>query len=82
MSGRNQSVKLNGSLSSMPLSFGVPHGSVLGLPVLILYTHPLSKLISCFKNISHHLYAEDTQIYITITSEKKHIQLFQSFSPV
>ena len=70
MSGRNQSVKANGSLSSpMPLSFGVPQGSVLGPLVFVLYTHPLSKLISSFKNISHNLYADDTQIYITITPE-------------
>ena len=70
MTGRNQSVKINGSLSSpLPLSFGVPQGSVLGPLVFILYTHPLSKLISTFKNISHHLYADDTQIYITITPQ-------------
>ena len=37
--------------------------------VFILYAHPLSQLISSFKNIIHHLYAEDTQIYITITPE-------------
>ena len=56
MSGRNQSVKVNGSLTSpMPLSFGVPQGSVFGPLVVILYTHPLSKLIYSFKNISRAL---------------------------
>ena len=50
-------------------TFGVAQGSVLGPLVSILYTHPLSKLISSFKNISHHLYANNTQIYITITPE-------------
>ena len=70
MSGRNQSVKINSSLSSaMPLSFEVPQCSVVGPLVFIVYTHPLSKLISSFKDINHHLYADDTQIYITITPE-------------
>ena len=70
MSGLNQSVKINGALSSpIPLLFEVLQGSVLGPLVFILYTHPFSKLISRFKNISNHLYAHDTQIYITITPE-------------
>ena len=67
MSGRNQSVQINGSLSSpFPWSFGVPQGSVLDPLVFILYTLPPSNLTSSFKNISHHLYADDTQIYITL----------------
>ena len=37
--------------------------------VFILYTHPLSKFISSFRNINHHLHADYTQIYITITPE-------------
>ena len=78
MSGRNQSVKINGSLSSpMPLSFGVPQGSVLGHFVFILYTHPLSKLIFSFKNINHHLYADDTQIYITITPDNANTAILE-----
>ena len=82
MSGRNQFVEVHGSLSSpMPLSFGVPQGSVLGPMVFILYTHPLSKLISSFKNINHHLYADHTQIYITITPENTTTAI-QSFSLV
>ena len=62
MTGRNPSVKIHGSLSFLlPLSFGVPQGSVVGPLVFILYTRPFSKLIFSFKNISHHW----TQIYIT-----------------
>ena len=66
MSGRNQSVKIDIFLSCpTPLSFRVPQSPL----VFILYTHALCKLISSFKNNNHHLYAEDTKIYITITPE-------------
>ena len=53
----------------MSLSFGLPQGSFICHLDFIFYTHPFSKLISSFKNISNHLYADDTQIYITITPE-------------
>lgn len=70
MSCRSQSVKVNDTISPpLPLQFGVPQGSVLGPLVFILYTYPLSIIISGFKNIQHHLYADDTQIYIAITPE-------------
>ncbi len=70
MSGRSQSVKVNDSISTpKPLWFGVPQGSVLGPLIFIMYTFPLSVIISGFDNINHHLYADDTQIYIAITPD-------------
>ena len=42
---------------------------VLGPLVFIMYTRPLSALISGYANLKHHLYADDTQIYVEITPE-------------
>ena len=65
---RFQSIKVGHSLSKLfSLDFGVPQGSVLGPILFSLYTTPLSQVISSFKNIKYHFYADDTQVYIRLT---------------
>jgi hypothetical protein len=61
-------VNLNGSKSSVfQLSYGVPQGSILGPLLFILYTTPLSIIISKSAT-NHHLYAADTQHYMSFSA--------------
>ena len=47
------------------LDFGVPQGSVLSPRIYYMYTKPVSDIIQRH-GLSHHSYADDTQLYMTM----------------
>ena len=68
LTGRSRRIKLGNCLSSRSdLSFRVPQGSVLGPLFFTLYTTPLSSLVYGHA-IPHHLYAHDSQLYVSFLS--------------
>ena len=48
---------------------GVPHGSVLGPRMYCMFTKPVSDIIQRH-GLSHHSYADDTQLYMTMDHSK------------
>ena len=52
---------------ALPTSCGVPRASVLGPVPFTLYTTLLSSVIQTH-NLDHHLYADDTQIYLALAT--------------
>ena len=68
LTGRCQRCRLGDCLSSKAnLKFGVPQGSVLGPLLFTFHTTPLSSMI-CEHAIPQHLYADDSQLYVSFAS--------------
>ena len=69
LQNRFQRVKVNESMSmATKLPYGVPQGSVLGPLLFTIYILPLSKIIEKH-GIQHHIYADDTQLYVACKPE-------------
>ena len=64
--GRIQHVVIEDSVSvDQELDFRVPQGSMLGLRIYCMYTKHVSDIIQRH-GLSHHSYADDTQLYMTM----------------
>ena len=72
ISNRLQRVHIDGSLSCPQyLHFGVPQGSVLGPFLFCLYTKSINQIITTH-DVSHHMYADDTQVYLELSQSDTH----------
>ena len=75
-------MKINDTLprsQTQPLNHGMLQGLALVHILFTICTAPLSKLIQGFKYITHHLYADDIQIYTRISPKNvsSHLRTLQ-----
>ena len=71
LNDRNQYVRVGDSVSSsVSCHYGVPQGSVLGPLLFTIYTSPVANVIPSFRNVHHAQYADDTQLYIALSSDR------------
>ena len=69
LSGRSAKVKIGSTeSSSKPIEIGVPQGSILGPLLFILYMKDLEKIAALY-DLTIHLYADDSQIYVSFSPE-------------
>ena len=72
ISKRQQRVHIDGSVSCrQDLHFGVPQGSVLGPFLFCLYSTSISQIITT-QDVSHHMYADDTHVYLELSQSDTH----------
>ena len=65
LTGRSQRVVIGDTKSELiPLTFGVPQGSVLGPILFTLYTCQLSEICRSH-SVTYHLYADNQQLYLS-----------------
>ena len=67
LSGRTQVTKINGCQSqAMPVTFGVPQGSVLGTTLLSLFCNDLPNITEGIDGDPQlHMYTDDTTVYVS-----------------